>query len=93
MERTKTFKSNCLIEAVRYKLKNWRDVKITYISPRINEVRTPHFLWSDGVNDYDFGTNAYLKWYQRFWFKGSIRTRELGFNIKYKDRRKRNGNV
>lgn len=76
--------SNCLIEAIKHKLKQWKCVKITYISVKYNIVSTPHFMWSDGLNDYDFGTGRYLKWHQRFWFNGNIRTRELGWNERYK---------
>lgn len=44
---SKDFYSNCLLEALKAKLKNPK-VKITYISPFANEVFCPHFLWSDG---------------------------------------------
>ena len=83
----KLFYSNCLIEAIKAKIKNPK-IKITYISPKINEVFSPHWLWSDGVNDYDFGIEKELKWFQVFWFKGYIRKRNLGFNQKYKNKRK-----
>ena len=77
------FYSNCLVEALKAKLKNPK-IKITYVSPFVNEVFCPHFLWSDGVNDYDFGVERHLKWYEILWFKGHIRQRNLGFNEKYK---------
>lgn len=63
------FYSNCFFEAIRHKLKDWRHVKITYIPPQYNECFCPHFLWSDGQDDYDFGVERYLKWWERFWFK------------------------
>lgn len=75
--------SNCLIEAIKAKLKNPK-VKITYVSPFVNEVFCPHFLWSDGKNDYDFGVEKHLKWYEILLFKGHIRQRKLGFNERYK---------
>ena len=78
--------SNCLIETIKYKLKNWHNVKITYIPSKYNLVKTPHFLWSDGIKDYDFGTSRYLKWHQRLWFRGCVRVRELGWNEKYKNK-------
>ena len=77
------FYSNCLVEALKAKLKNPK-IKITYVSPFANERFCPHFLWSDGVNDYDFGVERHLKWYEIVWFKGHIRQRNLGFNEKYK---------
>ena len=81
---TKPFYSNCLIEALKHKFKN-KDVVITYISPRYKGGLTPHFLWSDGVNDYDFGVDYKLKWYNVPVFKGTIRQRPLGWNEMYKE--------
>lgn len=49
------FYSNCLIEAVKAKVKDWKHIKIIYVSPFDNEVFCPHFFWSDGKYDYDFG--------------------------------------
>ena len=80
---SKDFYSNCLFEALKAKLKNPK-VKITYVSPFANEVFCPHFLWSDGKSDYDFGIERHLKLHERLWFKGHIRQRALGFNEKYK---------
>jgi len=80
---TESFYSNCFIQAIKAKLINHK-IKITYVSPFKNEVFCPHFLWSDGLNDYDFGISKHLKWYQIFWFKGCIRKRYLGFNTNYK---------
>jgi len=91
VDRDKLFYSNCLIETIKAKIKNPK-IKITYISPRINEAFCPHWLWSDGVNDYDFGIEKELKWYQVLWFKGHIRKRNLGFNKKYKSTRKDKNN-
>ena len=76
------FYSNCLIEALKAKIKNPSNVVITYV-PR-SEKGTPHFLWSDGVADFDFGVDERLEWWQTLVFKGCIRKRNLGFNEKYK---------
>ena len=92
-EQSKDFYSNCLLEALKHKFRNWNNVSITYISPRYNEVFCPHFLWSDGEHDYDFGVERELKWYEVFWFKGHIRQRKLGWNKRWKKyviRRKKN---
>lgn len=78
--------SNCLVEMIRAKIKN-PSIKITYISPFINEVFCPHFMWSDGVYDYDFGIDKPLKIYQTILFKGYIRQRKLGFNERWKKSR------
>lgn len=83
----KMFYSNCFFEAIKAKLKNWKSVKITYIPARYNECYCPHFLWSDGEADYDFGIERYLRWYERIWFKGQIRKRKLGWNKRWKSYR------
>mgnify|MGYP005767095031 CR=1 FL=1 len=80
------FYSNCLVEALKAKIKNPKNVKLTYVRCKGDII--PHFLWSDGVNDYDFGmvkTNPKtVKWYNEIWFKGEIRKRHLGFNEEFK---------
>lgn len=80
----KMFYSNCAIEAIKHKIANPHNVKITVV--RKSEGNCPHFLWSDGKNDYDFGVERRLRWCEIFWFEGSIRKRNLGFNQKYKKR-------
>ena len=76
------FYSNCLLEATKAKLKNPKKIKITLV-PK-SEARCPHFLWSDGKYDYDFGAERKIKCY--LFFKGYIRKRTLGFNEEYKKR-------
>ena len=76
------FYSNCLLEALKAKIKHPLKVKITVVLK--SEANCPHFLWSDGKNDYDFGVERYLNKFQKFWFYGYIRKRKLGFNNKYK---------
>lgn len=79
--------SNCLVEALRAKLKDWKHVKIIYVSPFRNEVFCPHFMWTDGKFDYDFGNEGVkVGMFQNWTFhKGHIRKRLLGFNQKYKN--------
>ena len=79
------FYSNCLIQALKHKLKDWKHVKLTVIPPQYNVIFCPHILWSDGKADYEFCTSDALKWYQLFWFKGRIRERSLGWNKRYKE--------
>lgn len=83
-ELSEMFYSNCFLEAIKHKVKDWKKVEITYIPPQYNELFCPHFLWSDGVYDYDFGIDKHLRWYQIFWFKGCIRQRAHGWNKKWK---------
>jgi hypothetical protein len=71
--------SNCLIEALKAKIKWGKQVKIIYIPSWKNEVFCPHFMWHDLTNDTikDFHAEyGYVeKWYNLFWFKGHIRCR------------------
>lgn len=55
--------------------------------PWDNEVFCPHILWSDGINDYDFGNEGKgnLGFFNWTLHKGHIRKRNLGFNQKYKN--------
>lgn len=78
---TKPFYSNCLIECIKAKVKNPK-IKIMVLSPFINEIFCPHFMWSDGKYDYDFGVDGHVPCV--LWFKGCIRRRTLGFNKKWK---------
>lgn len=81
------FYSNCFIQAMKYKILHPFKVKLTYISPKYIEAWCPHWLWSDGTNDYSFCGTTYLKWYQMFWYKGEIIIGELGRNERYKQMR------
>ena len=78
------FFSNCFLEAAKAKIKHPFRVRVTIV-PR-SEANCPHFLWSDGEYDYDFGTDRMLKGMQILLFSGHIRRRKLGFNQKYKER-------
>ena len=83
-----SFYSNCLIEALKEKIKHPFKVKLTIV--RRSEAGCPHFLWSDGQYDYDFGVERQLEGCERLWFEGHIRQRALGFNEKYKKRMEEN---
>lgn len=78
------FYSNCLFEVIKAKLKHPFKTKITIV--RKSEAGCPHFLWSDGQYDYDFGVERWLEGCERLWFEGYIRRRGLGFNERYKKR-------
>ena len=78
------FYSNCLIEAVKAKLKDPEHVKIYICWPRYNEAPCPHVMWSDGVADYDFGTSDYIpNFFAWTIHKGHIRKRRLGSAKRY----------
>lgn len=73
-----TYWSNCLIEALRAKIKYGKHVRLIFIKPWVNEIFCPHFMWHDlrDGNIYDFHCPKMLdsKWGE-VWFKGYIRCR------------------
>lgn len=82
------FMSNCMLEAIKAKLKNPSSVKLYFCKPRIAEngnFQWLHFMWSDGEHDYDFSDDGSvdLPWYKCFIFKGRIRQFNLGFAKRY----------
>lgn len=76
------FYSNCLLEALKAKIRHPLKVKLTFVKQ--SEAGTLHVMWSDGEFDYDFGTPDYLEGIQILWFSGHIRKRRLGFNQRFK---------
>ena len=83
---SKDYYSNCFIEAIKAKIKDWKHIEITYVSTFDNEVFCPHFFWSDGKYDYDFGIEGMgdrgiIDWTIH---KGHVRKREHGFAERYK---------
>lgn len=92
---THEYVSNCLIEAVKAKLKDPRHVKVYFCKPRITpngHFQMLHFMWSNGTADYDFSDryeNGEKKWYQCLLFKGQIRQFKCGFAARYTAQRNR----
>ena len=72
--------SNCIVEVVKAKMKNWSSTKIIVHKPVKGGVRLPHALWiNDGVI-YDFVSNnpePETRWWRCLWFKGKVRSRLL----------------
>lgn len=81
---TNFYYSNCLIEALKAKIKN-KSIKIYYCKPSLKKHQMAHFMWTDGIQDYDFSDKEsdHLSWYNCLWFKGAIRSFPLGFAKKY----------
>lgn len=83
------FYSNCLIEAIKAKLKNPKNVKVFYIRAKGDII--PHFMWTDGLYDYDFtivkDDNCNKKLINEIFFKGRIRKCDLGFIEEFKNKR------
>lgn len=66
------FYSNCLLEAIKAKLKNPKDVKVRH--HRIKGCVLPHFVWETNGYLYDFATNH--KIFSPLYFQGFIRRRK-----------------
>lgn len=90
---SKEYTSNCMIEALKAKLRNPK-IKIYFCKPRKTEngrFQAFHFMWSDGKADYDFSDfeENGLPLYRNLFFKGAIRKFELGFAKRYSQYRNR----
>lgn len=84
---SKEYYSNCFIEAIRAKIHN-SQIKIYFCKPRIAEngrFQMCHFMWTDGVSDYDFSdlNDEEMPWYKHFVFKGYLRKFKRGFAEQY----------
>ena len=63
--------SNCLIEALKAKLKDWRHIRLIVIGKGL-QTRSHHFAWTDGEYYYhSYSQNP--KWWTRYWYKPTIR--------------------
>lgn len=72
----KTFYSNCLLEAVKAKLKDWKDIKIFYIPKKFNDTKCFHFMWKNTKTNetFDFKAEKALSSpLKLLYFKGHIR--------------------
>lgn len=87
------FHSNCLLEAIKAKLKNPKKVRILRIPARLNAVPCSHFMWTDGKKEYDFGKLGHISWYQYPWHTGRIRTHRLGCYDRYMAEAKTNSEI
>jgi hypothetical protein len=71
--------SNCLIEAVKAKIKWGNKIKVVFIPAKRNENYCPHFMWIDLMNgtikDFHAEVGFQEKWWNFFVFKGHIRCR------------------
>ena len=70
--------SNCLIEAIKAKIKYGRGIKIIHLPARDNEIYCAHWMWHDlrDSNVYDFHSiKPNNHWWNFIIFKGCIRVR------------------
>ena len=73
----KFYYSNCLFEAIKYKLKHPIKYKIKYIPPKETNCWKPHWMWYDDSFIYDFYTDKYMGSKTILWWKGYIRKQEI----------------
>lgn len=66
--------SNCLVEAVKAKIKNWKNVEIHKIPAKFEGHLFPHFWWSIGDEAFDFKCDNPKTELQVLLFKGHIRS-------------------
>ena len=69
--------SNCLLEAIKAKLKNPKNVKVLYIPRGFNTGNQfGHFVWTNNILDpegrFYFEFCAMNKKHNHFWFKGAV---------------------
>lgn len=91
------FFSNCWIEAFKAKIKDPFHVKVYFCKPLIKNGKFQmfHFMWSDGVNDFDFTDydtvtdNSIFCQKVHLFFPGMIRKLPLGFAKDYSRKRNR----
>lgn len=76
-DEKKLFYSNCFLEMLKAKIKNPK-IKVMYLPAFLNEVRCPHWMWTDGELEYDFNSKGRLPIWKWPLHKGCIRQRKIG---------------
>ena len=91
-----TYISNCIIEALKAKLRDPKNVKIYICKPRITangHLQKCHAMWTDGTADYDFSDypngGAILAGHLIYY--GCKRQFKCGTAIRYTQRRNKQG--
>lgn len=75
---SKTFYSNCLIEALKAKIRDPKNVKILFVSKRFTMSGRFHYFWKKDNLVYDFKCESNVKhFWQMFLFKGYIRANDF----------------
>jgi len=74
-------KSNCLLESIKAKIRNPKDIKIYKKGSWscIFEHQWPHFYWYSKTckKYYSFRQKDILTWFQQLWYDGNITESEL----------------
>ncbi len=93
---TPKYVSNCMLEAIRAKLKDPRHVKLYFCKPTLApDFQMFHFMWSDGEADYDFADDSgrgKTPWYKCVLVHGRIRRFRRGVAARYTAQRNRRCN-
>ena len=72
----KEFYSNCLFEAIKAKIKDWKNIKILFIPTRFNDERLFNFMWLNTSSNelYDFKADKPITMiFKSLLFRGSVR--------------------
>lgn len=72
----KSFRSNCLFQAIKHKLKDWKNIKIKLLFYWNHFLPHLHFYWQDSLFDYHF--TAFKKWCGKPIFLGDIHRHQKG---------------
>ena len=76
MVTEKKFISNCLFQAIFYKIKRWKKYKIKAVFYRTKYILHLHFYWQDDEYDYEF--SPCKRWKGQLLFKGQIKRHKRG---------------
>ena len=88
MKVSNTYYSNCLVEALRAKFSDWKNVRIITFLP--SYAGSLHFAWTDGKNDYWFMNDSPTEGlFDTLWHEGAIEKRRVGTFDKLKQIQKR----
>lgn len=68
--------SNCLFEALKAKLKDWKNTKIIYLNPKINDKHW-HFFWIKNSKVYHYSDSYPNAKHCRLFFRGVYKEEDL----------------
>lgn len=88
---TEEYCSNCLIEALKHKLKDWKSVKVYFIPIDIAGKQNFHFMWYDGTASYDFSDyddEVDHNIFHYLYYAGRVRKFPADFAAKYQGYRR-----
>lgn len=77
--KSEYYYSNCLIEALKAKIRHPLKIKLRYLPAHLNEVFCPHIMWQDEEYTYDFYASGHLSPLEIFWHQGRIRKSEYDY--------------